>query len=295
MQRRERANPETFAVERRSRWAAALDNYLNPVLVDRIFEPWQGQPLAMQTKGILRRTYVAHGDPSKSGANFGWAIAHVEGPDENGLLHVVFDKLHYWSPAHWEDGQINYIEVGEQIGGDLVSFMPEHVSFDQFNSIEIMQRLRRRVIAAQLPKRISIEEQTATAPLNWSMAECFKTAMGMGLIHAPVFEQAELEMKFLILKNGNKVVHPDMGPVQTKDVFDAMANVIWRLIGEQMTAFMADEFRAAGIGGTLSPGIAQMESDHDQETFEALSSFARRRQASERGRLPDPPRPRTKR
>jgi hypothetical protein len=286
MKRLERANPETFAVERRSRWAAALDNYLNPVLVDRMFEPYLGKPLQMQSKGILKQTYMAHGDPSKSGANFGWAIAHTEGPDEQGMMHVVIDKVHHWEPSTFEDGQIDYPAIGKYIGDDIVSFLIEDVSFDQFNSVEIMQRLRRRVAEQRLPKRINIHEQTATAPLNWKIAETFKTALGMNLIHAPYYEQLELESKFLILKNGSKVDHPDMGPVQTKDVWDAVSNVVWKLIGEQMMAFMGAEFAAVGIGGMVPVAQGRMESSHDADIHQALSSLARRRTVAQQAQMP---------
>lgn len=277
MQRLERANPETFKVERRSKWAATQDAYLNPVYVDRMFEPWQGNRLEMQSRGILSRTYAAHADPSKSGANFGWSIAHVEGPDEDGLLHVVFDKIHFWSPEHYEDGQIDYIEIGEQIGDDVVAFMPEIVTFDQFNSIEAMQRIRRRVRERQLPKHIIIEERTATAPLNWKMAETFKTALGMNLIHAPYHEQAELEAKFLQAK-GNKVDHPTMGPVQTKDVWDTMANVTYALIGDQMAAFLKAELRDLSLGGAAQGGLGGGDPmrPSDQDIMDKLSAASRR-------------------
>src|SRR5690606_4298438 len=116
MAKLERANPETFRVERRSKWAAAMDTYLKAEFVDRMFEPWpDGRTLTMQTKGVLNRTYAAHGDPSKVGANFGWAIGHAEGPDDQGLMHVVLDKVHFWAPYHFDDGNVDYIEVGEAI------------------------------------------------------------------------------------------------------------------------------------------------------------------------------------
>ncbi len=286
MERLERANPETFAVERRSRWAAALDNYLNPVLVDRMFEPFEGRPMTMKRKGVLRVSYYAHGDPSKSGANFGWCIAHVEGPDEQGLHHVVIDYVTHWEPSSFNDGQIDYIQIGGEIGNDIVAFIAEDVSFDQFNSVEMMQRLRKRISQASLPKRVNIHEVTATAPLNWKIAETFKTALGMNLIHCPYYEQLELEAKFLILRNGNKVDHPDMGPVQTKDVWDAVANTVYKLIGDQMLAFMADEFRMAGLGAQLSPSQGRAEASHDAETFAALSSAARRRNPSDSAQMP---------
>ena len=113
-------------------------------------------------------------------------------------------------------------------------FMPSDLTFDQFNSVGMIQRIQRAMNDAKLPKRVMVSEQTATAPLNWKMAETFKTALNMGLLHAPYMELAELELRFLQLTTNMKVDHPSAGPVQTKDVADAMFNVVYHLIGEQM-------------------------------------------------------------
>lgn len=80
MQQLERANPETFAVERRALFAAVLNAYLNPVQIARIWQPWNGRTMVTQSSGKLGILYRAHGDPSKSNANFGFAIGHLEDP-----------------------------------------------------------------------------------------------------------------------------------------------------------------------------------------------------------------------
>lgn len=284
MRRLERANPETFAVERRSKWAAALDTYLNPVFIERMFEPWQGRKLQMGTKGILSRTYVAHGDPSKSGANFGWAVAHREGPDQNGFNHVVFDRISFWSPQQFEDGQIDYTAVEKDMLTDLVNFLPERVTMDQFNSVQIMQRLRAALAKRGIPKRVTIEERTATRPQNWITAETFKTALGMNLIHAPYLEQAELELRFLQVK-GNVVDHPTVGPVQTKDVYDAMSNCVFSLIGDQLAAFIGEALSKVGIQG-VDVNLSGTNQDPDHATINALRSFGRSGRAAQDGRIP---------
>lgn len=270
-------------VSHNSKWAAAIDTYLNPVLVDRAFEPWQGRHLSMQAKGVLARNYVAHGDPSKSGANFGWAIAHAEGPDENGLQHVVFDRVHFWAPWSFEDGLIDYLAVEEEIATDLANFMPSLVTFDQFSSGPIMAQIRAKVSRRRLPKRITIDERTATAPMNWRVAETFKTALGLNLIHMPYLEQAELEMKFLQVK-GQKVDHPTVGPVQTKDVFDAISNCVFSLIGDQMEAFLGafSEVSVRPAGEQSGMGsVGSADARHDRDVLEALSSSLRRSKAAD--------------
>jgi hypothetical protein len=101
MRRLERANPDMFAVERRSHWATSLDAYLNPTKVDEIFHPWAersprfGPPeISAQQRGIMTMSYRAHGDPSNVGARFGFAIAHKE-PDDSGMQHCLGAETRY--------------------------------------------------------------------------------------------------------------------------------------------------------------------------------------------------------
>jgi hypothetical protein len=79
MQKLEQSNPETFAVERRSHFATALDAYLNPHKVEAMFTgEWLGKQIAQQATGHLAITYKAHGDPALVNDRFGFAIAHGE-------------------------------------------------------------------------------------------------------------------------------------------------------------------------------------------------------------------------
>jgi hypothetical protein len=75
MQKLEQSNPETFAVERRSHFATALDAYLNPHKVEAMFTgEWLGQDrsLQQQASGHLAVTYKAHGDPALVNDRFGF-------------------------------------------------------------------------------------------------------------------------------------------------------------------------------------------------------------------------------
>lgn len=234
MEREERANPEMFAVERRAQWAASVDAYLNPQMIAAMFD----NDLSMRTHGALNTFYACHGDPSLSGNNFGWAIAHTEGPDDRGLYSVVFDVIHYWKPTDFPNNQIDYYAIQQEVQGYISRFAPGMVTFDQYNSAQLIQGLRQWVMAQDLPRHCSVDVRNATAQVNWAMAETYKTALNMGLIKAPYFEQAELELRFLQRTN-KKVEAPKMGPVQTDDVADAMMNTVWSLIGEQMVQFTA--------------------------------------------------------
>lgn len=262
MQRLERANPETFKVERRSHWANVMDAYLNENKVKEIFQPWLGRPeqygrphLEMQSSGLLIYTYKAHADPSKSNCNFGLAVGHAE-IDENGTLHCVFDLLKHWEPQNWDDGIVDYDEIGEYMVDEIAhQFYPDEITFDQFNSVATIQKINKRLIAEPGPKQVTAYERTATKELNWSRAEVFKTATNMGLVHAPYYELAETELSFLIDK-GNKVVdHPDSGPCQTKDVADCMFEVVYYFLGKQiqmmLEALGEERIRGGLQGGTL--------------------------------------------
>lgn len=255
MKRLERSNPEAFRVERLSKWASTVDAYLSVDSIEAMFGPWRGETLAMQSTGILARTYVMHGDPSKSGDGFGLAIAHSEGPDDNGHTHVVFDLLHAWEPHNFEAGIIDYIQVQDELQAYLRAFMPSTVTFDQFGSVGLIQRLNAYVAKSGLPKRIAVSEFTATRKRNWQMAETFKTALGLGLIHAPWHELADLELRFLRKTAPDRVDHQSTGPVTTNDVATAMFNCAYHIIGDQMALF-ADRMSALPVGMSAQGGIS---------------------------------------
>ncbi len=281
MRRLEQANPETFKVERRSRWAASMQAYLNPDRIATLWLPWQGQELEMQTQGKLHKLYAAHIDPSKSGANTGLAVAHVEGPDERGYHHVIFDLIKHWQPGDFPDNnnEIDYIFL-EDWWNEYVTdaFMPENFTFDQFETT-IIQRINRYARSKPRPKSVRVFERTATKAINWKVAEGFKTALGLGLLHAPYYQQADLEMIYLEDLGNERVDHPTMGPVQTKDVFDAMSNVVYTLIGAEMMAFLGQEFSDFGIRGASvnTQPFSQQFSGENQMTDaqELFSHFGR--------------------
>lgn len=300
MEEQERANPETFAVERRSHFATALDAYLNTLKVQRMFEPWEGRPLAygppelvMQTMGSPVIVYKCHGDPSLSNANFGFAIAHgeqvVEQREVDGklvnvpVLHCVFDLITHWSPMDFPDNVVDYDHIEEAMWSYVLNFLPGEMTFDQWNSASTIQRLQKRTRDQQRllkGKNVQIFEKTATSEYNWSRCETFKTALNMGWVHAPYYEQADLELRFLQLKNANgrpKVDKPDMGPVQTKDVADCLMECVMTIIGEQVNNFLHEGLsmspRGAVMGGS-DPFPGMREND---DPISQMSGFGRSR------------------
>jgi hypothetical protein len=260
MAREEKANPDTFRVERRSDWATALDAYLNTQKIEEMFAPWQerdprsGRPeLFMTSRGPLSIDYTAHGDPSMVNCRFGFAVAHTETEapdllDQQGqplLNHVVFDLIHFWDPADFENHIIDYdVPVNWIYDNVVLKFQPDELTFDQFNSVASVQALQKMVRGAHLQKNVMVYERTATAALNWSTWETFKAALNMGLVHAPQHVELKDELRFLQKPEGQqKVVHPESGPVRTKDIADCAGIIVARLLGEQMKAYLAKDLR----------------------------------------------------
>lgn len=292
MRQLEKANPDTFKVERRSHWSEALDAYLNPDRVREAFAGEDGIPRRMNQRGPLTTYYAAHGDPAKVGDNFGFAIAHTEPGDEStyGLPYVVFDVLHAWKPSDFEDHSIDYGVVQMGLERYIKRFTIEHLTFDQWNSIMVIGRLNEFVKDHGFTKSISIYERTATAQTNWREAETFKAALNMGLIKAPTLDEdgkeseaaelAELELRFLHEKNG-RVDHQTSGPVQTKDVADSMMAVTYHLIGAQMgeylkTALGTPMLGMSAQGGTNSPETRAGGRNGTGDAIQRMSQATRR-------------------
>jgi hypothetical protein len=313
MQKIEQANPDTFAVERRSHWQAALDAYLNAKKVSAIFEPWTERPeqygpptIVKQAQGLLITSYKAHGDPASVNCRFGFAVAHEEivyERDEHNqavpISHAVFDLIHFWDPADYSDHMIDYDEVMDWIWANVVKkFHPEELTFDQFNNVATIQRLQKKIRGETLPKAVNVFEKTATAPLNWSRFETFKAAINMGLVHAPEHKEAEAELTFLTKPEGvNRVDHQTTGPVQTKDIADCLVECVHVLLGEQMNNFLAKDLRNFRPQGGLQSGIdplAKMSNDFTSPQ-DALSGFHRTRGGARQGQSLSPIGPRGRR
>ena len=290
MERLKLANPETFAVERESRFAATIDAYLNPEKVTKVFRPWEDRPseygppeIVQQSRGLLIHNYKGHADPSKVNDKFGYAVAHAE-TDAEGRQHCVFDILGHFDPAEFEDGIIDYEYVDEYLWKNIITqFYPEEFTFDQYNSTSSIQKLQRMARNASLPKRVNVFEKTATRGYDWQVKENSKAAINLGLVHAPYNERAELELRFLQLVNG-RVDHPASGPVQSKDIADCMTECIHVLIGEQVNNFLHADLANFNPRGAMQGGIdpfTKMRSDmSEQQKISTLSEFGSGRRGS---------------
>ncbi|MET7363325.1 hypothetical protein ABZS76_33475 [Streptomyces sp. NPDC005562] len=293
MRKLEKADPDTFAVERRAQWATVMDAYLDPDKVGAVFGPWFNRPaqyggplIVPTTQGILAYAYKGHADPSSVNCRFGIAVAHTE-TDTEGRPHVIFDKIHHFDPADFPKHTIDYEQVEDWIWDEIIKpYQPDEFTFDQYQSVGSIQKLVKKVAKERLPKQVSVFERTATNAINWKYAETFKAAINMGLVHAPEHEDGMLELKFLQKPPGiNRVDHPTVGPVQTKDIADAIMITTWSLIGDWIDGYKQMLNQASVVGalqGGLhgsSPRTAEtVASDHDtQAAIDALRSFTRTR------------------
>jgi len=236
----EERNPEKFSVERRSKFAEVVDGFLDPNKVDDVFKTWNGRTLKTKQdrSGYGPEVlFKGHCDPSTTTANFGLAIGHVEHHlDDQGrnVPHVFFDYIHAWIPADFPDHTINYLDVQDEILENIINFRPKDFSFDQFQSKGLIQWLRKQTRRNQVGDTM-IREVVATEKLNYARAERFKTAINLGLVHAPadfpLLELTKNELKFLQQK-GNRVVKQNVGPVTTKDIADCLMEVVDYLVGD---------------------------------------------------------------
>jgi hypothetical protein len=80
--REEQADPDSFRVEYRAQFAEVIDAFLDPKMVDRMFDPNYsveiiGRELKPQAGAIGFVRYKGHGDPASVNANFGVAVGHI--------------------------------------------------------------------------------------------------------------------------------------------------------------------------------------------------------------------------
>lgn len=309
-QRRRKKNPEKFAVERLGQFAEVLGQYLDSSKVDAMFRPveWRdpalcshcdengvvlrgrmaGQlclhPLSPSPFGRFDHIYRIHVDPSSVDANFALAIGHTEPapPDQHGQIwpHVIIDRLKVWQasdfPENPETGkcEIDQTQVEREISELLYAFPSTSIfSSDQWNSVGFLQRLRKKYAPG-----IRVIEVTATEKVNWERAEKFKAALNLGWVHSYAdnfFNDGkesllENECKFLSEKNG-KVYKQEFGPVQTKDLYDAVSTVAVDLLSEALERWDSGTMTASAHGST---NVAAIRSGRDQERAMVLGTGA---------------------
>lgn len=257
MRLEEEKNPEKFAVERRSHFAEVLEGFLNAEMVDKCFQPFNGRMLSTKTsragfgpEGIFKM----HGDPATTDKNFGFVVGHVEYEEDSQeriVPHCIIDLVHAWVPAEYENHTVNFLDIQDEILEHILNFRPEDVTFDQFQSNALIRYLQREA-GKRGVSGMNIREVTATEKLNLQRAEIAKTAINLGLVHIPhdtrFCELLRNEMKFL-QKKGNRIIHQDAGPVQTKDIADCLFENIYYLLGSYLMQDLNQPLTKGGMGG----------------------------------------------
>jgi hypothetical protein len=302
----EQQNPEKFKVERRGQWAEVQDAYLNPDAVDAAYlENFQGTPISMnRTGGSYVYLYKAHCDPSSTTAGFGFAIAHTEYfkkvayDDQKRPFvtdidepHIVFDVVQRWDPADFDNHTIDWQMVIDEIASYCERFPSmRELSFDQYQSVNPVQTLQRMLYERGLNINVSIK--TATNALNWNRWEAFKTVLNQRRVHIPPncpdSNYSKLELKFLHIKNG-RVDHQTLGPVQTKDISDAICECVYYLInnvegwGENNERFPVEfglqgGYQIGKYGGSYNDAMKDIyRSLRPNNTMSSRSAFRNRR------------------
>lgn len=276
--RRKIRNPEKFKVERGGQFATVQDAYLDENVVDRMFlHPGWRDPLQPQYQGRLSLAYRAHADPSRTNANFGFCIGHLEDapPDEYGYVwpHVIIDVLKVWKPEDKPDHLVDYVEIGEEIDQYLTRFPTiKKMSYDQYNSAGFIAHQKRKF------SNIRVLEQTFTAQENQDRFEKFKSALNLGWVHSYRDDFAEegqslleLELKYLQEKvSGSRVVvdKQDIGPVQTKDLADAVMVVTVDLLHASLDQWWKSLNRLSS-GSTNAAGLKSGREQERQQIFDA--------------------------
>jgi hypothetical protein len=253
----EEANdPDKFAVERRGRFAEVIDAYLKPEMVDRMFkgipsgdfEEAEYKPLKSNPSGSsYQYNYYAHIDPSSTTAGFGFAMGHIEQIEFNGKIeaHMVFDVIKRWDPHDFEDNVIEWEPILEELVYYCNIFRPVQMTFDQHNSQYPIQYLKTKLRKMNIATRVF--EKTSTSADNWHRAETFRTLLYQNKVHAPYdtpdIELAALELKYLQeVRTASlpRVEKQDTGPVTTKDIADAIMEVVESALGNQMASITRD-------------------------------------------------------
>jgi hypothetical protein len=248
-------DPDRYDVEFGAQWATSLAAYLTAEHVDALFAPWQGQALSMQAHGTLEHRYFAHADPSVSGANFAIVIGHPT-TDGSGTRHLVVDYVHTWRPSDFRGGRIDYQHITRQLQDLLTRFPLHSLTFDQFNSAGLIDKLRE--FARTDPRVLghpSMSERTATSLRNQRMAETTKTALSLGLVHAPYHDLLDAELRHLEIRN-NKVSHPTRGPVQTDDAADCLMNLAQLLLGDHNAYATTEALGTSRVTGSQPHPLA---------------------------------------
>lgn len=217
---KEKNNPYGFRVEYRAQFADSMHQYFNPDIVKAIFS----LPGAV-TKRQGANQYRIHCDPARVNDDFSWMVAHKDQDVLKVDYYGVFRASDF--PLH----VINYEKVEEWIQSLIKAFRPVSVTFDQFNSAFLVDRLNSFARASNI--RTQVKAVPATAKSNREAYETLKREMGAGLVasysdNLNIVDKSRslLEASLdLVQENDGKIAKPRLTGYGHLDLVDCLADL----------------------------------------------------------------------
>ena len=261
LERIRKTNPEMYRVEYLGQWADVLMQYLASHMVLAMSDPFNGRTLEMNYgRRSSSDDYVFHVDLGLVGDNAALVIGHSEQIEGDGV-HFVMDLEKVWEPSDFPDGVIHLDTIETELRALMISFRPTRLTFDQFQSAQMIQHLREHAQSNRLRTYIDVIPSNRTR--SREVGETFKMTLYDGRVHAPRFQLAEDELLFL-QDDGIKIDHPSTGPVTSNDVAVCLFEVVAALT--ELTYDPGRLFRSVGMR-------AMKYYRTDEDVFGALSAF----------------------
>lgn len=251
LERERCADPENSANEFDAIWRAIQGAYFSDTTTARLFARFRGEKLTMAEYGRGDMRYVAHGDPAVTGDNFAFFIGHTEAEDQ---LHVIIDFIHHWAPSDFDDGEIDYLTVEDDIEKLTKRFHLAEIYFDHLNSAHLVQNLQARVNKLGYGTRVGRKQ--ANPRSKFERYELLKRMINEGRVHSPYHQLLYDEMRFLQRRN-LIIGAPGGGPVKSDDHIDALSWLVHdRLAAENTVGTSLGSLQV--VGTDLDPIIRQL-------------------------------------
>jgi hypothetical protein len=237
------------------RWRERAGDYSSPVksepVTRMVFEPWFKAEESLKRALHIDLAYSADGDGC--GIAMGHVLQLVERDGES-KPYIVFDMIGRIHAAPGTEIMISDVRNILYHLRDDLKFRIKMVTMDGFQSTDTMQQLRKRrfpvdylsIDKSMLPyydlREAIYEERVEFPPYFTKMSKG-----SFDLVEIAVKELSELE------DDGKKVDHPERG---SKDVADAMAGVVYTLMGDPSFRRKTSQM---GVGGQNPIGGMQQE------------------------------------
>ena len=217
---KEKADPYGFRVEYRGQFADSMHQYFNPDIVKDIFKL-----KGAVTKRQGANQYRIHCDPARVNDDFSWMVAHKDKDVLKVDWYGVFRASDF--PSH----TINYEKVEAWLQKLIKDFRPVSVTFDQFNSAFMVDRLNS--FARQNQIRTSVKAIPATKQANREAMENLKREMGAGLVESysdnlnivdPSRSLLEASLD-LVQEHDGKISKPRLAGYGHLDLVDCLADL----------------------------------------------------------------------